>query len=65
VDAAAGWGRAGAETAANPDDPCQTSGPQSTPIGVDIVREDQTASVTVTNTMPAVAAVLVTPRFTG
>ncbi len=65
VDAASGWGGAGAATAANPDDPCQTSGPQSTPIGVDIVREDQTATVTVTNTMPAVAAVVVTPRFTG
>jgi hypothetical protein len=65
VDAASGWGGVGAATAENPDDPCQTSGPQSTPISLDIVRENQNAMVTVTNTMPAAAAVLVTPRFTG
>ena len=63
VDATAGWG-AGAATADDPDDPCQTSGPQSTPISLDIVRENQTATVTVTNTLP-IAAVVVTPRFTG
>jgi hypothetical protein len=65
VDAAAGWRGAGAATAADPDDPCRTSGPQATPIGIDIVSEGQVATVTVTNTRPVVAAVAVQPRFTG
>jgi hypothetical protein len=58
------WG-VGATTAANSDDPCATSGPQSTPVSVAILSPAQQATVTVTNTMPAAAAVLVTPRFTG
>jgi hypothetical protein len=60
-------GGVGAATAANPDDPCATSGPQATPITVDIVNPDQVASVAVTNTLadPAAAIVNVTPRFTG
>jgi hypothetical protein len=62
--AASRWGASGAAVS-TPDDPCQTAGPQSTPIGVNIVAADQTATVTVTNTMPVVAAVTVTPRFTG
>lgn len=59
-------GQAGAATAANPDDPCQTSGPQSTPMGVDIVARGQEATVTVTNTLvvPA-AAQVIQPHFTG
>ena len=65
ADATARWGGAGAATADNPEDPCQTSGPQATSIGVDIVREGQSATVLVTNTMPVVAAVTVQPRFTG
>jgi hypothetical protein len=69
IDAASAgaWqGGVGTATAANPDDPCVTSGPQATPIAVDIVTPDQQATVTVTNTLvdPA-AAVNVTPRFTG
>jgi hypothetical protein len=59
------WGGAGTATVADPDNPCQTSGPQSTPIGVDIVAPVQAATVTVTNTMPVVAPMVVTPRFTG
>ncbi len=65
ADATARWGDAGAATADNPDDPCQTSGPQATSIGVDIVHAGQSATVLVTNTMPVVAAVTVQPRFTG
>jgi hypothetical protein len=64
----AGWrGGLGAATAANPNDPCQTSGPQATPLTVDIVSPGQTAAVTVTNALvePAAAAIVVTPRFTG
>ncbi len=52
--------------------PCQTSGPQSEPIGVNIASAEQEATVTVTNTFvdpgsaaaPAVAVEEV-PRFTG
>jgi hypothetical protein len=51
---------------------CVSAGPQSTPIGVNIENENQTAHVTVTNTIaalvtpPAVApAVVVQPAFTG
>jgi hypothetical protein len=58
------WG-VGATTAANSDDPCDTSGRQSTPVSVAILSPAQQATVTVTNTMPAAAAVVVTPRFTG
>ena len=51
--------------------PCQTSGPQSEPIGVNIASEGQEATVTVTNTFvdpgSAMAAVPVeaVPLFTG
>jgi Domain of unknown function (DUF5979) len=52
--------------------PCETSGPQSDPITVNIVGEDEEVTVTVTNTfvepgtapVPAVA-VEEAPRFTG
>ena len=66
VDATAGWSDAGAAAVA-PDDPCLTSGPQATPISVDIVTARQEAMVTVTNTLVAApaAGVVVTPRFTG
>ncbi len=61
--AASAWASA---TAVNPDDPCQTSGPQSGPIAVDIVSPSQAATVTVTNTLVAPAAAqVVQPRFTG
>jgi hypothetical protein len=63
--AAGSWDGVEAATGANPDDPCQTSGPQSEPIGVDVVAARQEATVTVTNTLPAVAPLVVTPRFTG
>jgi hypothetical protein len=53
--------------------PCQTSGPQSEPIGVNIANEDQEATVTVTNTFvdpgtaaaPAAVPVEAEPLFTG
>jgi hypothetical protein len=49
---------------------CQGSGPQSDPIGVNIIRENQEATVTVTNTFPepapeAAVAIVEVPRFTG
>ncbi|HEV8208128.1 MAG TPA: DUF5979 domain-containing protein [Acidimicrobiia bacterium] len=58
-----------------PPQPCQTSGPQSDPITVNIVGKDEEVTVTVTNTFvnpgtaaapgaPA-AAVVGEPRFTG
>jgi hypothetical protein len=55
-----------------PAQPCQTSGPQSDPITVNIVGEDEEVTVTVTNTfveqgtspIPA-AAVAAEPLFTG
>ncbi len=51
--------------------PCQTSGPQAEPIGVNIANEAQTATVTITNTFvdpgtaPAAPPVVGAPRFTG
>jgi hypothetical protein len=65
--AAGGWGGVHAATAADPDDPCRTSGPQATPISLDVVTARQEATVTVTNTFAATpaAGVVVTPRFTG
>lgn len=58
-----------------PPQPCETSGPQSDPITVNIVGEDEEVTVTVTNTFveagtaaapgePA-AAVVGEPLFTG
>jgi hypothetical protein len=65
----AGWTSSAQELTAG----CVSAGPQSTPIGVNIVDENQTAHVSVTNTIaasvtppPAVApAVVVQPAFTG
>jgi hypothetical protein len=50
--------------------PCQTSGPQSEPIGVNIASENQEATVMVTNTFAdpgtsAAVPVEAEPRFTG
>jgi hypothetical protein len=64
AEAASRWDGAGTATATNPDDPCQTSGPQAAPMGVDIVEPGQEATVTVTNVLPA-AAIGLQPRFTG
>jgi hypothetical protein len=63
--AAPRWvGGVGTATAENPDDPCTLSGPQPTPMVVDIVAPGQEATVTITNTLVDPAVVL-TPRFTG
>ncbi len=57
-------GGVGVATAANPDDPCVTSGPQAEAMEVAIVAPNQEATVAVTNVLPA-AAVALQPRFTG
>ena len=57
-------GGVGVATAANPDDPCVTSGPQAEAMEVTIVDPNQEATVAVTNVLPA-AAVALQPRFTG
>ena len=55
-------------------DVCDTAGPQSDPITVNIVNKDQTATVTIANTFPEptpqsgpepAADVVATPHFTG
>lgn len=55
-------------------DVCETTGPQSDPITVNIVDKDQTATVTIANTFPeptpqpgpeAAPEVVATPTFTG
>jgi hypothetical protein len=60
-------GRASGFTGARAVDPaglCSSGGPQSTPITVDIVEPDQTATVSIANTFPA-ALVEIQPRFPG
>jgi hypothetical protein len=67
-----GSGRSSPRVAGPVPQPCQTSGPQSDPITVNIVGEDEEVTVTVTNTFvdpgaaatPA-AAVVGEPLFTG
>ena len=48
---------------------CPAAGPQATPISVNIVFEDQTATVTIANTFdpvtPAPQAIAIQPAFTG
>lgn len=62
--AAATWNPGSAAVVDPGGQPCVTAGPQSTPMDVAITAPDQTATVTVTNTLPA-AAVALQPRFTG
>jgi hypothetical protein len=65
LEPAASWNKAGASAIVTPDSPiCPAPGPSADSILVNIVHEEQTATVTATNTFAAAAAV-VTPKFTG